>query len=240
MRRVVVTGMGLVTPLACGVEATWQRVSGKSGLGRSRLRRLPSASRIAGQIPRGDGTDGTTIPISGWSRKSSARSTISSSYGLARRPRRSRMPTGSRKHGGPGRDRRLARVQHRRLTGIAETGILLKEKGTAPCFAVLHPRRLINLASGYVSNHAQAAGTEHAVVTACSTGVARDWRCWPPGRARRCRGHGGGRLRISDQPHFMWFAASRALSTAFNDDPTRASWLTRKTAMVSCWPRALA
>src|SRR5262249_45360331 len=64
MRRVVVTGLGMVTPLACGVEPTWQRLlNGQSGvrsIDRFDVSDLPA--RIAGQIPRGDGSDGTYHP----------------------------------------------------------------------------------------------------------------------------------------------------------------------------------
>ena len=64
MRRVVVTGMGMVTPLGCGVEATWRRlVAGASGAGEVEgfdVSDLPS--RIACAIPRGDGSDGTYDP----------------------------------------------------------------------------------------------------------------------------------------------------------------------------------
>src|SRR4051812_13264572 len=64
MRRVVVTGLGMVTPLACGVEATWRRlINGQSGI--SRVERFDVSdlpSRIAGQIPRGDGSEGTYNP----------------------------------------------------------------------------------------------------------------------------------------------------------------------------------
>jgi len=64
MRRVVITGFGMVTPLACGVEATWQRIiTSKSGIKRVdafEVSDLPC--KIAGSIPRGDGTDGTYNP----------------------------------------------------------------------------------------------------------------------------------------------------------------------------------
>src|SRR3954447_13123211 len=64
MRRVVVTGLGMVTPLACGVESTWQRLlDGKSGISSvTRIDISDMPSRIAGQIPRGDGSDGTYNP----------------------------------------------------------------------------------------------------------------------------------------------------------------------------------
>ena len=64
MRRVVVTGLGMVTPLGCGVEKTWQRLlGGQSGVARvERFEVSDLPARIAGQIPRGDGSDGTYDP----------------------------------------------------------------------------------------------------------------------------------------------------------------------------------
>jgi len=64
MRRVVVTGLGMLTPLACGVEPTWQRLlAGESGIGRVEkfdVSDLPC--QIAGQVPRGNGSNGTFNP----------------------------------------------------------------------------------------------------------------------------------------------------------------------------------
>ena len=64
MRRVVVTGLGMVTPLACGVESTWRRLlAGESGIGRVETFEVADIPcKIAGQVPRGDGTDGTFNP----------------------------------------------------------------------------------------------------------------------------------------------------------------------------------
>ena len=64
MRRVVVTGLGMVTPLACGVEPTWQRLlAGDSGISRiEKFEVSDLACQIAGQVPRGDGSHGTFNP----------------------------------------------------------------------------------------------------------------------------------------------------------------------------------
>jgi len=99
MRRVVVTGLGMVTPLGCGVEHTWQRlVTGQSGVRRvERFDVSDLPARIAGQIPRGDGSSGTYNPTNGWSRRSNARSMSSSSSRCARPSRRSTMRLGSRR-----------------------------------------------------------------------------------------------------------------------------------------------
>src|SRR3954469_21592026 len=64
MRRVVVTGLGMVTPLACGVDPTWRRlIDGESGISPvERIDVSDLSARIAGQIPRGDGSNGTYNP----------------------------------------------------------------------------------------------------------------------------------------------------------------------------------
>jgi len=64
MRRVVITGLGLVTPLACGVEATWSRLlAGQSGARAiTKFKVDDLACRIACDVPRGDGSDGTYDP----------------------------------------------------------------------------------------------------------------------------------------------------------------------------------
>ena len=81
MRRVVVTGLGMVTPLGCGVEPTWRNIlDGKSGARKVDAFDVSDiACKIACPIPLGDGSDGTYTPTSGWSPRSSARSIPSSS-----------------------------------------------------------------------------------------------------------------------------------------------------------------
>ena len=143
MRRVVVTGLGMVTPLACGVEPTWQRlIAGDSGARRiETLRRLRPRrqDRLPGPARRRHRT-AASIPTSGWSRRSSARSTTSSSIAMsaadagargcrleARRPTTSSARTGVMIGSGIGG-----------LSGIAETAIVLKETRAAAGVAVLH------------------------------------------------------------------------------------------------------
>ena len=64
MRRVVVTGLGLVSPLACGVEESWKKlIAGESGVGPiTRFDASEISSRIAGEVPYGDGSNGTFNP----------------------------------------------------------------------------------------------------------------------------------------------------------------------------------
>ncbi len=227
MRRVVVTGLGMVTPLACGVEPTWQRlIKGDSGAKRIDsfdVSDLPA--KIACQVPRGDGSEGTFNP-SQWmevkeQRKvddfiifamSAARQALDdaawkpSSY-------EDQITTGVMIGSGIGG-----------LTGIAETAILLKERGPRRVSPFFIPGRLINLASGYVSIAHGLKGPNHAVVTACSTGAHAI------GDAARMIALGdadvmvaGGTESPISRIGIAGFVACRALSTSFNETPHRAS-----------------
>src|SRR6202043_3325158 len=110
------------------------------------------------------------------------------------------------------------------LTGIAETAIVLKEKGPRRVSPFFIPGRLINLASGYVAIAHGLQGPNHAVVTACSTGAHAI------GDAARFIGLGDAEVMVAggtespiNKLSMAGFAASRALSTHFNDEPERAS-----------------
>jgi 3-oxoacyl-[acyl-carrier-protein] synthase II len=227
MRRVVVTGMGMVTPLGCGVEATWRRlVAGASGAGEVEgfdVSDLPS--RIACAIPRGDGSDGTYDPNQWMEPKEqrkvddfityamcAARQAIDDA-GCAPKTYEEQIACGVMIGSGIGG-----------IGGIAETALILKERGPRRVSPFFIPGRLINLASGYVSIAHGLKGPNHAVVTACSTGAHAI------GDAARLIALAdadvmvaGGTESPLDRLSMAGFAACRALSTGFNEEPTRAS-----------------
>jgi 3-oxoacyl-[acyl-carrier-protein] synthase II len=227
MRRVVITGLGMVTPLASGVEVTWERLlKAKSGIRRIEkfdVSDLPC--KIAGIVPRGDGSDGT-FNADQWmepkeQRKvddfilfamAAARQAVDDS-GWHPTEYEDQIVTGTMIGSGIGG-----------IEGIAETSLLLKEKGPRRVSPFFIPGRLINLASGYVSIQHGFKGPNHAVVTACSTGAHAI------GDAGRLIALGdadvmvaGGTESPVNRLSMAGFAASRALSTHFNDMPERAS-----------------
>ena len=228
MRRVVVTGMGMVTPL--GLRRRGHLAAPDRGRERRaqdrHVRRLrhPLQDRRHDPARRRHAT-APTIPTSGWSRRSSARSTSSSSMRCARRSRRSTMPAGSpRRHDEQITTGVMIGSGIGGVEGIAETAITLHERGPRRVSPFFIPGRIINLASGYVSIEHGLKGPNSAVVTACSTGAHAIGDAGADDRARRCRRHGGGRHRIAGQPDFDGgLCRLRALSTGFNDTPTKAS-----------------
>ncbi|MBT8408336.1 MAG: beta-ketoacyl-ACP synthase II [Alphaproteobacteria bacterium] len=174
MRRVVVTGLGMVTPLASGVEATWSRLlDGQSGAGTiSRFDAGHLATTYACEIPRGDGSDGTFNPDDWMEPKEQRKVDDFILYGIAAAEQavrdagwapeaeEDRLRTGVMIGSGIGG-----------LTSIAETAILLKERGPRRVSPFFIPGALINLISGQVSIRFGFKGPNHAVVTACSTGA---------------------------------------------------------------------
>src|SRR5256885_17117853 len=173
MRRVVVTGLGMVSPLGCGVEPTWKRIlNSESG-----ARKIDTfdvsdlTSRIACVVPRGDGGDGSFNPDQ-WMEPKDQRKVddfIIFAMSAAKQAlddadwhpatEEDRCATGTMIGSGIGG-----------LSGIADTALLLKERGPRKVSPFFIPGRLINLASGYVSIEHGLKGPNHAVVTACSTG----------------------------------------------------------------------
>lgn len=174
MRRVVVTGLGLVTPLACGVEETWSRLlAGDSGAGPiTRFDASQFATRYACEIPRGDGQDGTFNPDDWMEPKEARKVDEFILYGVAAAEQAIRDAGWT-----PDDEEQRARTGVMigsgigGLSAIADTAVLLKERGPRRVSPFFIPSALINLISGQVSIRYGFKGPNHAVVTACSTGA---------------------------------------------------------------------
>jgi len=227
MRRVVVTGLGLVTPLACGVEDTWSRLlAGQSGASAiTRFRTDDLATRIACQVRRGDGTDGTFNPDQWVDAKEQRRMDDFIIYGLAA-AKQAVTDSGWEARTEEDKDRTGVLIGSGigGLTGIEEGAVLIHEKGPRRLSPFFIPGRLINLVSGYVSIEHGFKGPNHAVVTACATGAHAI------GDAARLIALddadvmvAGGAESAICRLGIAGFNACRALSTAFNDNPTKAS-----------------
>jgi len=227
MRRVVVTGLGMVSPLGCGVEPTWKRIlNSESG-----ARKIDTfdvsdlTSRIACVVPRGDGSNASFNPDQWMEHKDQrkvddfiifamcAAKQALDDAGWHPATEEERCASGVMIGSGIGG-----------LTGIAETALLLKERGPRKVSPFFIPGRLINLASGYVSIAHGLKGPNHAVVTACSTGAHAI------GDASRLIALGdadvmvaGGTESPINRLAMAGFCAARALSTNFNDTPEKAS-----------------
>ena len=227
MRRVVVTGLGLVTPLACGVEETWSRLlagqSGASLITKFRTDDLPT--KIACQVPRGDGSDGSFNPDQWVDAKEQRRMDDFIIYGLAA-ARQAVTDSGWEAKSEEDKERTgvLTGSGIGGLTGIEEASILVHEKGPRRLSPFFIPGRLINLVSGYVSIAHQFKGPNHAVVTACATGAHAI------GDAARLIALDDADVMIAGGTEsavcrigIAGFNACRALSTAYNDNPTKAS-----------------
>src|SRR6185503_3726497 len=227
MRRVAITGLGLVTPLGCGVDVTWSRlIEGRSGarpITKFKVDDLPC--RIACDVPRGDGSDGTFNPDQWVDPKEQRRVDEFITFALTAatqavkdsgyepKTEEERERTGVLIGSGIGG-----------LDGIEQAAILLHEKGPRKISPFFIPGRLINLASGYASIRFGHKGPNHSVVTACATGAHAI------GDAARLIAlddadvmlAGGAEAAIS-RLGIAGFNACRALSTAWNDTPEKAS-----------------
>ena len=226
MRRVVVTGLGLVTPLGVGQKVNWDRIinseSGLRAIDSFDVSDIPA--RIAGQVPRGDG-EGLFNPDSVGPAKDRRRMDDFIIFALAAameavedsgwKPEdyESRCRTGVMIGSGIGG-----------LPSIANAALTLQEGGPRKISPFFIPASLINLASGHVSIKYGFKGPNHSVVTACSTGAHAI------GDASRLIGFGDADVMVAGGAEaavcrlgMAGFAAARALSTGFNDTPTKGS-----------------
>ena len=227
MRRVVVTGLGLVTPLACGVEESWSALlagkSGASAITKFKVDDLPT--KIACQVPRGDGAAGTFNPDQWVDPKEQRRMDDFIIYGLAA-AKQAVMDCGWEPETEEDRYRTGVLIGSGigGLAGIEDASILVHEKGPRRLSPFFIPGRLINLVSGYASIEHGYKGPNHAVVTACATGAHAI------GDAARLIAlddadmmlAGGAEAAIC-RIGIAGFNACRALSTGFNDTPEKAS-----------------
>ncbi len=227
MRRVVVTGLGLVTPLAYGVEATWSRlIAGESGAGPiTRFDATDHATRIACEVPLGDGSDGTFNPDDVIAPKERKRIDDFILYAIAAgvqavedsgwkpEDEEAKCRTGVLMGSGVGG-----------LPAIEKWSITCEQKGPRRVSPFFIPSALINLASGQLSIRYGFKGPNHAVVTACSSGA-------------HAIGDAARMIMLDDADVMLaggaeaticpvgvaGFNAAKALSTNFNDEPKRAS-----------------
>ncbi|GJD84380.1 beta-ketoacyl-ACP synthase II [Methylobacterium haplocladii] len=227
MRRVVVTGLGIVSPLGSGVEHAWSRlVAGDSGASKVTAFEVDDlACRIACTIPLGDGSDGTFNPDRWMEPKEQRKVDPFIVYAMAAA---GQALDDADWHPKTDEDQYASGVLIGSGIGgigtIYEASITLHEKGPRKISPFFIPGRIINLASGQVSIAHGLKGPNHAVVTACSTGAHAI------GDAARLIALGdadvmvaGGTESPVNRLALAGFAACRALSTGFNDDPTRAS-----------------
>src|SRR3712207_5057877 len=227
MRRVVITGLGMVTPLGSGVEPTWRRLlEGESGASKVDAFDVSDlACQIACSLPRGDGSDGTFDPDQWMEPKEQRKVDPFIVYAMAAAKQAlddaDWHPTSYEDQCASGV---LIGSGIGGIGGIYDASVTLLERGPRRVSPFFIPGRLINLAGGYVSIAHGLKGPNNAVVTACSTGSHAI------GDASRIIALGDAEVMVAggaespiNRLSLAGFAACRALSTNFNDDPTRAS-----------------
>ena len=244
MRRVVVTGLGLVTPLGCGVETNWRRlISGECGFKRIDTFEVDDlACQIAAIVPREPGVEGSFNPDDWFEPKeqrkvddfiiyaaSAATQALADAGWKADTPEKQET-TGVLIGSGIGG-----------LGGIYETSVTLLQKGPRRVSPFFISGRIINLAAGYVSIIHGLKGPNHAVVTACSTGshaIGDAARIVALGEAEVMVA--GGAESPVNRIGVAGFAACKALSTSFNDRPKNPPAPMIRTATASSWEKARA
>ncbi|WP_026872738.1 beta-ketoacyl-ACP synthase II [Inquilinus limosus] len=226
MRRVVITGMGMVTPLGAGVKTNWDRlIAGQSGIGAITtfdVSDLPA--RIAGLVPRGTGPGDFDVD-SAVPPKDQRKNDVFIHYAIAA-ANEAIGDSGWQPPSDEARDRTGVMIGSGigGLQWIAEGSLTLEEKGPRRISPFFIPAALINLASGQVSIQHGFRGPNHAVVTACSTGAhaigdAARLIMWDDADVMVAGGAEAAVCRLG----LAGFAAARALSTGYNDTPDRAS-----------------
>ncbi|AGA65002.1 3-oxoacyl-(acyl-carrier-protein) synthase, KASII [Liberibacter crescens BT-1] len=228
MRRVVVTGIGMITPLACGVDKTWSRLIE----GEQAIRRIITefdteglTCKIAGLIPLGDGSDGTFNPDDWVSLKDRRKiddfilyGSVAADMAIADSgwfPRTDEEQTSTGVIFGSGMGG---------LKGIVKSAYVLRDHGPRKVSPFTVPANIINILSGNVSIRHNLRGPNHAVTTACSSGAHAI------GDASRLIAIGDADVMVAGGAEaavcrlgLASFASCRALSTKYNDEPHKAS-----------------
>ncbi len=226
-RRVVVTGLGIVSPLGVGVAKNW----GDLLAGRSGIRSIQSfdtsdlPAKIAGQVPRGETASGLFNPDDWIPPKDQRRMDDFIIYGLA-------AANQAIRDSGWAPDNDESRCRTGVLIGsgigglpeIARTAVVIEAGQARRVSPFFIPASLINLVSGHVSIRHGFKGPNHAVVTACSTGAhaigdAARLILWDDADVMVAGGTEAAVCRVG----MAGFCAARALATKFNDTPEKAS-----------------
>ena len=227
MRRVVVTGLGPVTPLADGVEDSWSRIlAGQSGAGPiTQFDPEGLATTYACEVPRGDGTEGTFLADKYMEPKEQRKVDTFILFGVAAAEQAVR-DSGWMPEDDEGRERTGVLIGSGigGLNSIANTTMMMEAKGLRRVSPFFVPGALINLISGQVSIRYGFKGPNHSVVTACSTGAHAI------GDASRIIAFGDADVMVAGGAEaaickigIAGFNACKALSTKRADDPQRAS-----------------
>ena len=227
MRRVVVTGLGMVSPLADGVEATWERLlAGASGAGMiEKFDTSNVITKYACEVPLGDGTNGTFNGDAYLEPKERRKIDDFILFGMAA-AQQAVQDSGWMPQADADRERTGVMIGSGigGLQTIAETALLIDKKGPRRVSPFFIPGALINLVSGQVSIKYGFKGPNHAVVTACSTGAHAI------GDASRLIMFGDADVMVAGGAEssiceigIAGFNACKALSTKSEADPTKAS-----------------
>ena len=232
-RRVVITGIGIVSPLANGREATWERlIAGKSGAGKiDNFDASDLPCKIAFQVPwvsgrgGGEGDEHAFDPDKVLSAKEQRRIDEFILYGIAAADE-ALADSGLKLETDEQKERAGVMIGSGigGLETIYETAITLHEQGPRKVSPFFIPASLINLASGQVSIRHGLKGPNHSVVTACATGAHAI------GDSARLISYGdadvmvaGGAEAVIGKLGIAGFCAAKAMSTSFNDTPEKAS-----------------